>query len=402
MATIKIKFRPSVCYDGQGTIFYQVIHNRVARQQKTDYRLYEDEWDERLSEVVLSKSDENRKQYLLDINDKIRMDIKKLRKIVRRLESGEERYTADDVISEFTIINTDNYLFLFMESIIAALKALGKIRTSETYAATLRSFKKFRNGRDLLLDDIDSDLLLAYESYLMSRGVTPNSSSFYMRNLRAVYNRAVDKNLTSQRFPFKRVYTGVDKTAKRAVPLKIIRQIKNLDLSIDSSLDFARDMFLFSFYTRGMSFVDMAYLRKKDLTEGVLSYRRRKTGQQLFVKWETCMQTIVDKYDTSHSKYLLPIINSLNDVNERKQYIYMGHNINLRLKIIGKKLKLSIPLTMYVARHTWASIAKSKNIPLSVISEAMGHDSEATTRIYLASLDTMAVDKANSMILYSL
>lgn len=146
----------------------------------------------------------------------------------------------------------------------------------------------------------------------------------------------------------------------------------------------------------------MAYLRKKDLQNGVLSYRRRKTGQQLFIKWEKCMQDILDKYDTSQSVYLLPIIKPYLPTDERTQYIYAAHNINRCMKIIGKELGLSVSLTLYVARHAWASIARSKNVPLSVISEGMGHDSEATTRIYLASLDTIAIDKANSMILKSL
>lgn len=289
--------------------------------------------------------------------------------------------------------------FLFAQVVINNQKSLGKIRTSETYSSALNSFKRFRAHRDLSLKDIDSDLMVAYEVYLRSSGVSPNSSSFYMRNLRAIYNRAVEKELVIQRFPFRYVYTGVDKTLKRAIPLKAIKQIKALDLSTTPTLDFARDMFLFSFYTRGMSFVDMAYLRKKDLCGGMLSYRRRKTDQQLFVKWERCMQDIIDKYDTTGSSYLLPIITPLSCFDERKQYIYATHNVNRHLKIIGKQLGLSIPLTMYVARHAWASIAKSKNIPLSVISEGMGHDSESTTRIYLASLDTVKVDKANHMIL---
>lgn len=151
-----------------------------------------------------------------------------------------------------------------------------------------------------------------------------------------------------------------------------------------------------------MSFVDMAYLRKKDLNNGILSYRRRKTGQQLFIKWEKCMQEIADKYNTEYSTYLLPVISPESGVEERKQYINTAHNVNRALKVIGKRLEIPIPLTMYVARHAWASIARSKNVPLSVISEGMGHDSEATTRIYLASLDTAAVDKANCLILKSL
>lgn len=402
MATVKIKFRPSTVDGGQGAIFYQVIHNRVARQQKTGYRLYGYEWNCHLSEVVLPRFNDDRKHYLSEISDKIRMDVKALQKIISGFEHSGCDYTADDVIAEFIADNPENYLFSFMEGVISNLKTLGKIRTSETYAATLSSFRRFREDKDLPLDDMDSDMMKAYEAYLKRSGVSPNSSSFYMRNLRAVYNRAVEKELTTQRYPFKHVYTGVEKTVKRAVPLKAIKRIKEMDLSMNPTLDFARDMFLFSFYTRGMSFVDMAYLRKKDLNGNILSYRRRKTGQQLFIKWEKCMQEIVEKYDNPLSQYLLPIIKPFSEIDERKQYIYTAHNINRSLKVIGNQLGLSVPLTMYVSRHAWASIAKSKNVPISVISEGMGHDSEATTRIYLASLDTMAIDKANSMILKSL
>jgi site-specific recombinase XerD len=293
-------------------------------------------------------------------------------------------------------------LFPFMREVISQLQQTNKLRTSETYHATLKSFMQFRENEDVLLKDLNSDMMLMYEAYLRQRGLTKNSISFYIRILRAVYNRAVEKGLTPNRNPFKHVYTGIDKTVKRAIPLKTIKQIKNLNLSFNPTLAFARDMFLFSFYTRGMSFIDMAYLRKKDLNGGVLSYCRRKTGQLLFIKWEKCMQKIVEKYDTSQSIYLLPIIKPLSEMDSRKQYIYAAHNVTYGLKIIGKKLGLSVPLTMYVSRHTWASVAKSKNVPISVISEGMGHDSESTTRIYLSSLDNIAIDKANSLILKSL
>ena len=402
MASIKVKFRPSTIDSKEGTIYYQVIKNRVARQQKTGYRIYGYEWNSHLSEIALPKFNESRKKYLLQISVKIRMDVKNLQKVITDFEHSGCDYTSDDVIAAFETNNPENSLFLFMDGVISNQKTLGKIRTSETYATTLSSFRRFREDKDVALDDLDSDMMMAYEAYLRNNGVSPNSSSFYIRNLRAVYNRAVEKGIISQRFPFKHVYTGVDKTIKRAVPLKVIKKIKEMDFSMNPTFDFARDMFLMSFYTRGMSFVDMAYLRKKDLQNGVLSYRRRKTGQQLFIKWEKCMQDIVDKYDTVHSNYLLPIIRPFSDIDERKQYIYAAHNINRCLKILGKELGLSVSLTLYVARHAWASIAKSKNVPLSVISEGMGHDSEATTRIYLASLDTVAIDKANSMILKSL
>lgn len=289
-------------------------------------------------------------------------------------------------------------LFSFMQSVIIQLQQMGKQRTSETYQATLRSFMQFRENKDILLNKIDSELMLMYEAYLRNRGLTRNSTSFYMRILRAVYNRAVEKNLTANKNPFKHVYTGIDKTVKRALPLKTIRKIKNLDLSLLPSLEFVRDMFLFSFYTRGMSFIDMAYLKKKDLSNGILSYRRRKTGQQLFIRWEKCMQEIVEKYDNPLSEYLLPIIKPMNG-NERTQYQNAMCMINRKLKTIGNMVGVQLPLTMYTARHSWASVAKNKNVPISVISEGMGHDSELTTQIYLASLDTAVVDKANSLII---
>ncbi len=113
------------------------------------------------------------------------------------------------------------------------------------------------------------------------------------------------------------------------------------------------------------------------------------------------MQEIIDKYDIANTPYLLPIIKNM-DVDARRQYKSTAHLVNDKLRRLGEQLGLSIPLTTYVARHGWASIARSKNIPLAIISEAMGHDSEKTTRIYLASLDTSAVDKANRQILKSL
>lgn len=222
-----------------------------------------------------------------------------------------------------------------------------------------------------------------------------------MRGLRAVYNRAVEEKLTVQRCPFKHVYTGIGETVKRALPLSTIRLIKNLDLTSNPAEDFARDIFMFSFYTRGMSFVDMAFLKKKDLHNGILSYRRQKTGKQMFVKWEKPMREIVEKYETRSSPFLLPIVKDPN-ADTRQQYKSSAHFVNDKLKVLGKRLNLPIPLTTYVARHSWASIAKNRNVPVSVISEAMGHDSEKTTRIYLASLDTCAIDKANSQILKAL
>lgn len=292
-------------------------------------------------------------------------------------------------------------LIAFARQLTGQLGQVGRARTAETYTTVTNSFIRFRAGRDIMLADVDDRLMTGYETWLKSTGLCPNSTSYYMRNLRAIYNRAVYQGLTAQRNPFRYVYTGIDKTKKRAISVREIRRMREMDLSSEPMLEYARDLFLFSFYTRGMSFIDMAYLKKKDLRNGILTYRRQKTEQRLAVKWEKPMQEIVGKYDTSATPYLLPIIKDMTQ-NERRQYQSAAHLVNGKLKKIGEMLGLSIALSSYVARHSWCSVAKSRNIPISVISEAMGHDSETTTRIYLAALDTSVVDRANSMILKSI
>lgn len=398
MTTVKIKFRPSMVKDRPGSIVYLVTCRRIVRQITTGYKIFPEEWNDRQTTVIPIYHE--RTDIIRLVAQRLARDMKLLDGIIGDLGNNENRFTADDVVRKFHELATGYSFFGFMDEVINQLKHLNKVRTAETYTATKNSFMRFRNGDDITLEEINSDLMMEYEAFLKSHNVMMNTVSFYNRILRAVYNRAVEKGMIKQVHPFKHVYTGIDKTVKRAISLKAIRRIKELDLSLKPSLDFARDMFLFSFYTRGMSFIDMAYLKKTDLQNGVLSYRRRKTGQQMFIRWEKCMQEILDKYPANETGYLLPVIRMPN--NERTQYRNMQRLINNRLKDVSVMAGLQMNLTMYVTRHSWASIAKSQHVPLSVISEGMGHDSENTTLIYLASLDNSMIDKANRMILKKL
>lgn len=400
MASIKVKYRASSVKDHDGAIYYQIIHERKVRQLNTEYHVRKEEWDENRSMVVTKQSSE-RKSLILSIRERIRWDVERLTKIAKKLDNEGISYTADDVIDEFKRYANEYSLFNYMESLIIKFKQNNKTRTAETYTAALNSFKKFRKDEDLMLDCLTSEIMEAYEAWHKSKGNTPNTISFYTRILRAVYNRAVEEEITENKNPFKRVYTGVDKTVKRAIPLEAVRKMKHLDLSLTERLDFARDIFLMSFYLRGISFIDLAFLKKTDLKNGILSYRRRKTSQLLNIEWTTEMQMLLDKYPENPTEYLMPIITNP-EANPRSVYRNVGYNINHNLKTIAQMIGIYIPLTMYVARHSWASAAKAKGIPLSVISEGMGHDSEATTQIYLASLETSVVDKANSLILKSL
>lgn len=381
MTSIKVKFRPSTDAEREGAIYYQIIHDRKVRQCSTPYRAFPKEWQTRFREET-------------------RRDVERLTRIVRRMESRGTVLSADDIVEEFKLYRSRYSLFRFMESVIMNLKECGKIRTAETYTATLQSFSRFRRGRDIMLDEITPDIIQAYEAYLRAGGAVPNTTSFYMRILRAVYNRAVESEAIEQRNPFRHVYTGTERTIKRAIPIAAISRIKNLELPRGSKMDFARDMFMLSFYLRGMSFVDMAFLRKKDRADNHVTYRRRKTGQRLDIAWTKEMQSIVEKYPPNPTQYLLPILtNPLSD--ERIAYRNRASCINRQLKTIARMTNLKIPLTLYCARHSWASAARTKGIPVSIISEGMGHDSEATTQIYLASLETSVIDRANALIIRS-
>lgn len=401
MATVKVKFRPSTTESKEGTLFYQVIHERIVRRIKSGFKLNASEWDSVEEKVILPSYKNERYRFLRNVEKSLKDEEGRFLHIISRLESKRHTYSVDDLLTIYLSPDKTEGFFSFSYALINHLKRLGRRRMAETYTSAVQSLISYYGDWEVKWEEFDSDLMMGYETYLEKRGVCPNTISFYMRNLRAVYNRAVDKELTLQRYPFKHVYTGIDKTVKRGISLRLIRKIRDLDLEGSPSMDYARDLFMFSFYTRGMSFVDMAFLKKKDLQDGILSYRRRKTNQQLFIKWEQPMQDIVDKYDTIGTPYLLPIIKKPKR-DEHQQYRNALHRVNKNLKDIGKRLRLAKPLTTYVSRHGWASIARSKNVSVAVISEALGHDSEKTTRIYLASLDSSGVDRANKLILKAL
>lgn len=397
MISIKLKFRPSNVESKEGGLYCRVICDRMTRQINVPYRIFREEWDPDAEDIVIAQGS-SRTAYLESVKRELANYRMRFAAVLQEMLKSEVRFTADTVVARFQEQSSCVTLFDYMEQQAARYWRQGQCRTSETYSATLSSFKKFRAGVDVRLKDIDSDLLEAYESHLKGRGLALNTISFYMKHLRAIYNHAADNGIMPDRKPFKRVTTSIEKTAKRAISLKTIKKVKAMDCC-SKSRQFAKDMFLFSFYTRGMSFVDIAFLQKKNLRGNTLIYKRKKTGQQLAVRWEPCMQKILENYSAdASSPYLFSIIRAP-EHEPRKQYHSALFLINRHLKAMGEALGLNQPLTMYCARHSWASIARDEGIPLSVISEGLGHDSEKTTRIYLASLKTEVVDDANRKIL---
>ncbi|MDY3858425.1 MAG: site-specific integrase [Muribaculaceae bacterium] len=285
----------------------------------------------------------------------------------------------------------------FAGRLIDEMQRIGKRAMARRFEAVVRSLLRYTAGNEVAWNELTDTFVLGYEEFMRTQGLCRNSTSFYMRNLRSIVNRAAREGVDLPHDSFGQVYTGVDRTAKRAVGIDTVRRIRDLDLSSHPELDFARNVFMFAFYTRGMSFVDIAYLRKSDLHEGVITYSRRKTRQQLAVRIESETRSLIDRFGRSDTHYLLPIITD--ETDPARQYENAYYRVNRNIQRVGRMLHLDKKLTLYVARHAWASIAHANNVSLSTISKAMGHDSEKTTIIYLQSLDTTAVDKANSDII---
>lgn len=400
MASIKLKFRPSSLEGKKGILNYQIIHRRLTRLIKTSYQILPAEWNESAGSLLIAKQTEYTAHLLL-IRDKTNWEMAQLQGVINELEQTGVDYTIDDIVTSFQEMPPVESVFSFMRRRIDKLEQQKKARTAEGYTSTMNSLVQFRNDEDLSFEAFDSELMEMYEAHLKEKGLVKNSTSYYMRIWRTVYKLAVEQGYTIDKKPFRHVYTSIDKTIKRAVSFKVIKTIKDLDLTFEPKLDLARDIFLFSFYTRGMSFIDMAYLKKGNLQNGILTYHRKKTGQKLSMLWETLMQEIVDKYKDNTSGFLLPIL-QCGGMDERRQYKLRAKQIGRSLDKIAGRIELKVPLTLYVARHSWASIAQDKKIPTDIIREGLGHDNEKTTHIYLSSISTSQIDKANQRILRGL
>lgn len=399
MATIKLKFRPSSVPKTEGTLYYQVIHKRKVKWISTEHHIYADEWDENTETIVVAARSE-RKGALALMQCKIDWALKRWQTILDRLERSHKDYTVEELCKTFSKEQTYKTVFVFLQEQVTKKEQMKRQGTARTYGNAYRRFKAFREDVDLTFDELTSDMIECYEAWLIDKRLKQNSIRCYLRTLNTLLCKAVEEGLLNNTNLFSHVRLSYVKTTKRAISEKELKVIANLELPENSTMALARDIFMFSFYMRGMPFVDIAYLRKTDLKNGMWTYCRKKTNQCLMVEWEKAQQKILDRYahQMENKSYLLPIIKE-EDGTEYKQYQRMQININRALKKIGEMAELKMPLTTYVARHTWASVARDMNIPIAVISEGMGHNSIKTTQVYLNSIDISRINEANKRII---
>lgn len=283
----------------------------------------------------------------------------------------------------------------YVEAHAARLAATGRTGNARVYTGLARNLRDFLRGRAWPVCAAGRDMVQGFHAHLRERGVQRNTLSAYMRPLRAVLRRIHREGLGPYDSGwFEGVYLGVDKTAKRAVRREALAALRRVDLSARPSLALARDLFLFSFYMRGMAFADIARLTRANLAGGEVVYARRKTGQLLRVCLEPQAREIIDRYAAEGRERLFPVLRD--DTQACYDSAIRVHNA--RLKRVARLAGVEVRLSSYMARHSWATIARDMGVEIEVISAGMGHSSVQTTRIYLDEIDNVRLDAANRMV----
>lgn len=283
------------------------------------------------------------------------------------------------------------FLDIVDNTINKLLASRGK-STIDNYRTAIASFVRYA-GNNVSIGDVSKQMVEGWQLWLKEQGVKLNSISCYMRSLRSVISHSGLPSVVST--AFNTVFTGNIKTDKRSMSSCDLQKLRTMQLPQGSSLCFARDLFLFCVYALGMPFVDVAFLRKKQIVNGYIEYERHKTRQPIRVKIEPQMQRIIKRYSIPESDYVFPILQT----GSMKEYETARNRYNRHLRQISKIAGLRRSLTSYVARHSWASMAYSNNVDLAVISKALGHSNTKTTMVYIREIDDNRIDMANHKLL---
>ena len=395
--------------DGTFPIVIRLTHNRITRYIHTGYSVNPDEWDEP-SKYVISKNISAKE--LKVINSRIRLKESAANDIILELEKfGElEKLSATEVKDK--IINKSPKVTFreFTEKIIAELTTSKKFGNASVYRQAIDFIDRYTNSKDYTFDQINYNLIKHLESQHLavrkgednSKKNSLNSLSFYFRTIRAVYNRAIKEGIAKRDlYPFNNYSIKQTKTAKRAIHKSDIDTIRDIELEKDSNIWHARNYFMFSFYNIGMNFIDIAYLKINNIIDGRIQYTRAKTGKSYSIKISQPVQQILSYYTKGKkpNDFVFNIINGTTPEEQLLSFKNVRRSYTKWLKKLATRCGIESNLTSYVARHSWATIAKDLNIPISVISEGMGHEDIKTTQIYLDSFDDDVIDQANQLII---
>lgn len=400
MATVNIiLLRQKKKKNGRLPVVLRVTHNRQRKYYSLGYESSEEEWNAEHEIFQTSVYSYHRKNRVL-FNKRFKAE-----DIIREFEREEIKWNFTDFKKQFVAIKSID-VFEYFDEVIEIYESNDQYGTADCFSNTKRALKKFHGNKPLKFSRINYAFLSKFELFLRMRGVEGGLLSV-MHPIRGLFNRAIKNKLCPKRFyPFKEYQLSKLKTtpAKRAISRNEINQIIAYQAAPFSEELFAKHIFVFSFYNQGMNFKDIAHLRWSDIQCNRVRYSRSKTKRKYTIKIQEPVQAILDYYKIHNPPgvYVFPI---LNDSINNKKVIYKRCNsmlvkVNTSLKAIGKKLKIQIPLTTYVARHSYATILKEAGVSIVVISEGLGHSTELMTQTYLKRFNNEVLDRANELLLY--
>ena len=400
---MKIKIVPILRKDrmsknGSAPIHIRVTHNRKSRFIATGVTIPFDSWDAEKQRVKSNLPESQELQ--LQIDNKV----SELHHRIRKLEALELEVSLDNLL-ETNGRKINCTIGECLDSTITRLESLGKYASASKHRS-LRSRLSLYRSLNIRMNEIDLTFLRDFELFLRKIGNTNNSIATKFAIFKAAYNKALSEGLFIHKSnPFSKYKVGSlwTKTRKRAITKEDVQRLAELEIERENRFsyrDFARDIFLFSYYTAGINFTDIASLRYCDIINGRISYSRNKTQKLLSFRLMTKAAEIIEKYSRSgHSSddYVFPILDKR--VHITPQQIFnrthkVLRKVNRELKVLGEMIGLQIPLTTYVARHTYATVLKRSGVNIAIISESLGHSDLSTTQIYLDSFENSQIDEA--------
>lgn len=394
--SVKVKRKDSVVKDKRMALFIQVIYDRIMKRAILEMEVSENEWQEDTASIIIPPDADNRRiAELMLARETLSRNLQDMHTVISQL-IGTKDCSSEKIIEYFGNYNRKLMWLEYILLVIEKKKFCRSDSTVRNYRNSYNTFHEFCKGKDIPINGVDENLISAFESYLIEKGTSRNTVALHCRNLKSVWNTAQKENVIPPcPNPFRNVCTHIGKTEKRAIKEKYIHKLENLNEEKAPGLDLARDLFLICYYLRGMAFIDLAHLTPANIKGRYLVYKRRKTGQEIKIQLLPLMLKIIRKYQKPGQYYLFPILTNQNA--SWKEYDSALRLQNKRLRVIGAQI--GVHLSTYVARHSWASIAKEKGISEDVISECMGHTSLHTTRIYIAQLSNTRQDDANRTVI---
>ena len=400
MTSVKLMLNKSrILNNGSYPLVFQVIHNRRKKLLYTGYRMKEEVFDESEGKIMNGVGSTFTATEVVKMNRELRKLRNRIDTRIRQLERTREEFAVEDILTQnaFGTGKPQFYLLRYINAQIERKQELKKVGMAAAYKSTRSSLAKFIGRPDVRMSEVDLAFVRRYEDFLYSNGASGNTVSYYLRNLRSLYNQAVTDGYHPRgEYPFAKAQTRPAKTVKRALSRTDMQNLADLNLENEPELEFTRDLYLFSFYAQGMAFVDIVLLKKTDICNGVLTYSRHKSKQLIRIVVTPQMQGVIDKYNTEN-EYLFPIISGEYASGYQKYRLALGR-INRHLKKIAVVADIKVPLTTYTARHTWATLARDYGAPISVISAGLGHTSEEMTRVYLKDFDVSMLNQVNSIV----